>query len=88
MEETLEAGLARLFGGGRQLLAQRDASAPVAAPAPAADAADGEAARRAVAHYERARAAQRSDDWATYGEEMRLLGEALRQLNARSTQRP
>jgi hypothetical protein len=36
--------------------------------------------RRAVEHFERARAAQRSDDWATYGAEMRRLGEVLRQL--------
>jgi uncharacterized membrane protein (UPF0182 family) len=49
---------------------------------------DGETVRRAVAHYERARAAQRADDWATYGGEMRLLGELLRQLNAASTPHP
>jgi len=39
-------------------------------------------------HYDRARAAQRADDWATYGEQMRLLGERLRELSATSTPRP
>jgi uncharacterized membrane protein (UPF0182 family) len=39
-------------------------------------------ARRANDHYERARAAQRTDDWATYGAEMKRLGEVLRQLSA------
>jgi uncharacterized membrane protein (UPF0182 family) len=33
-------------------------------------------------HYERARAAQRAEDWAAYGVEMRRLGEVLRRLNA------
>jgi uncharacterized membrane protein (UPF0182 family) len=39
-------------------------------------------ARRANDHYARARAAQRADDWATYGAEMKRLGEVLRQLGA------
>jgi hypothetical protein len=37
-----------------------------------------------MGHYERARAAQRADDWATYGTEMRLLGEVLRRLGTAS----
>jgi hypothetical protein len=31
-------------------------------------------------HYDRARTAQRADDWAKYGDEMRQLGELLKQL--------
>ena len=38
--------------------------------------------RQAGAHYARAGAAQRADDWATYGAEMRRLGEVLRRLRA------
>ena len=88
MEESLEAGLARLFGGERQLLAQRDTiEAPATRPA-ATVSAVAEVARRAASHYERARAAQRADDWATYGEEMRLLGEALREMRAGGDARP
>jgi hypothetical protein len=45
-------------------------------------------ATQAREHYDRARAAQRSDDWATYGAEMRRLGEVLRQLEATRAQRP
>lgn len=91
MEETLEAGLARLFGG-----------AMLASAAPPTPAADQPAASRAVADtgsgavarlareaseaYERARAAQRSDDWTTYGSEMRKLGDILRRLSANRPQ--
>jgi uncharacterized membrane protein (UPF0182 family) len=45
-------------------------------------------ARQANAHYEQARAAQRNDDWTTYGAEMKKLGEVLRQLEARQSVRP
>jgi hypothetical protein len=31
-------------------------------------------------HYERAIEAQRAGDWAKYGEELRLLGEALAKM--------
>jgi uncharacterized membrane protein (UPF0182 family) len=88
MEESLEAGLARLFGGSGQLLAQGDADRRVPAEHALDVDANREALRRAAGHYERARAAQRADDWSTYGEEMRLLGELLRQLSATGPQRP
>mgnify|MGYP006206586547 CR=1 FL=1 len=39
---------------------------------------------RARDHYDRAIAAQRSGDWATYGTELRRLGELLRQEDAAS----
>jgi uncharacterized membrane protein (UPF0182 family) len=88
MEESLEGGLARLFGGGAPLLAQRGVTEPAPARVTTAVAANAEAIRRAVTHYERARAAQRADDWATYGEEMRVLGELLRQLDTAAAPRP
>ena len=92
MEETLDQGLARLFGAegdARAARAGRDvsgAAAPIAAQpapvsgAPAPAAASGPLAQRAREHYDRALAAQRAGDWATYGEEIRRLGEVLRQL--------
>ena len=92
MEETLEQGLARLFGAegdARAARAGRDVSG-VAAPAavqpapstgaPAPSAPTGPLAQRAREHYDRALAAQRAGDWATYGEEIKRLGEVLRQM--------
>ena len=79
MEETLEAGLARLFGG------QVGPSAAAAAPLGAARPGNGPAAdlaRRAAELYQRAVEAQRSGDWARYGEALSQLGEVLRQLQA------
>jgi uncharacterized membrane protein (UPF0182 family) len=91
MEETLEAGLARIFGergkapaagpappGGTQTSTSPPAPSTAAA-APGATALDGLAAE-ARGHYDRAIAAQRAGDWAKYGEELRALGEALERM--------
>ena len=94
MAETLDAALVAMFGegttapSGPRAAARGDAAAPtVAAPTAADTSARGvttvELARRASQHYDRARAAQRADDWATYGAEMKRLGEVLRELAAR-----
>lgn len=91
MRETLEAGLATLFGGD----VPRNADQPAAVPAAGADSAGVAAApARAVAaptntgliaearsRYDRALAAQRSGDWAAYGREIQALGEVLRRLS-------
>ena len=42
----------------------------------------GDLLRQAAEHFERARAAQKADDWTTYGTEMRRLGEILRKAEA------
>jgi uncharacterized membrane protein (UPF0182 family) len=79
MEETLEGGLARLFGG------VVEPAATTAAPAAATQAGEGRAAdlaRRASELYQRAVEAQRAGEWARYGEEWSRLGEVLRQLQA------
>ena len=81
MEETLEEGLARLFGGG---LGRVEPAAVAGAPAAAAPG-DGRAAdlgQRALQLYRSAVEAQRAGDWARYGEELARLGEVLRQLEA------
>ncbi|MBA3497082.1 MAG: UPF0182 family protein [Gemmatimonadales bacterium] len=85
MQETLEGGLAELFGG-----SSRPRSQPAPAVAPEAAVADrgasgadtGFPARVAEARrrYEAALQAQRELDWARYGEEMRRLGELLERL--------
>jgi uncharacterized protein len=79
MEETLEAGLARLFGGVVEPSAV--AAAPGAAPRPG-DGRTADLARQAGESYRRAVEAQRVGDWARYGEELSRLGEVLRQLQA------
>jgi len=86
MEETFEEGLQLLFGEGvgqnsRSSTAAR-ATQPAATNAPRASADSEREAlvRQAQQHYDRARAAQRADDWATYGAEMQRLGEVLRRL--------
>jgi uncharacterized membrane protein (UPF0182 family) len=93
MERTLDAALARLFGGagpsaatsaatGESGSAPAPSGAPTTRTAPAAP----EAPRapgapdliaEAQATYERALAAQRAGDWARYGEEIKRLGELL-----------
>ena len=86
MDETLDAGLRRLFaeGSGAARVAPGSASDTSGAPPAvraAVDSAEFESLlRQAQQHYDRARAAQRADDWATYGAEMRQLGEVLRRL--------
>src|SRR2546421_3302274 len=79
MEETLDAGLARLFGGAVEPTAAT--TAPTGA-APPNNARAADLARRAAELYQRAVAAQRSGDRARYGEARSQLGEALRQLQA------
>jgi uncharacterized membrane protein (UPF0182 family) len=93
MEESLDAALARLFGGngapaapsetrtGGPAAAAAVASAQGAAPPPASSAPT--LAAEARTHYDRAIEAQRAGDWAKYGEEIRALGETLRRMNAR-----
>jgi len=78
MSETLDGALAELFGG---------SAAPRGEAVPAAAAAPGDAALRALivearTHYESAMAAQRAGDWAHYGDEIRLLGELLARIGA------
>jgi uncharacterized protein len=80
MHETLEAGLAELFGG-------RTGPRPGPEPAIAAAAATTDSGVRVLAEearrrYQAALQAQREIDWARYGEEMRRLGEVLERLGA------
>ena len=69
--------LARLFEGQAPTPRQ-----PTAEPVPSAPSSTAELIQRANEHYQRALAAQRAGDWARYGEEMRLVGEVLRALQA------
>jgi uncharacterized membrane protein (UPF0182 family) len=82
MGETLEDGLAALFGArtpARATIAAAD-SAAVTRPAAAAAGTSADALREAQQHYDRAIAAQRAGDWAAYGREIDQLGAVLKQL--------
>jgi uncharacterized membrane protein (UPF0182 family) len=87
MEETLEAALARLFGGEPSptpVLATTADSAAAPVPVPVAAAPDtlpGALLARAREHYDRAVAAQRAGRWGVYGTEIDQLGEVLRRLS-------
>ncbi len=94
MDSTLDLGLARLFGGAvdrpQPLIADAPESerpelglptpTPTTTSTPATDARTADLVRRAQDHYDRAIAAQRAGDWATYGEQLRQLGDVLREL--------
>ncbi|MFL5403850.1 MAG: UPF0182 family protein [Gemmatimonadales bacterium] len=77
MRETLDEGLAELFGGSPG----RRAPEPLGAAEPATPASQlPTLLREARQHYDAALDAQRNIDWATYGEEMRKLGEVLQRM--------
>jgi uncharacterized membrane protein (UPF0182 family) len=91
MEPTLDAALARLFGGGAQPAepeteqVRRDVPdaqpASATTPLPNGDApAFDDLAAAARGHYEAAIAAQRAGDWSRYGDELRRLGEVLERM--------
>lgn len=85
MEETLGEGLMRLFGGEVGDTGSRDVtvSLPSVTTRSGADVVLAEMISQAEQHYESALAAQREGNWARYGEEMRRVGELLRQLRER-----
>ncbi len=85
MEETLEQGLQNLFGegaasGARGTVRSATSATPAEPAARAATEARDALVQQAVQLYERAKAAQRADDWAAYGEAMQRLGDVLRRL--------
>ncbi len=87
MQETLDAGLTELFGGSTGAGTRGEAPAPgeaVAAPGETAFRAMASEARR---RYLAALQAQRDNDWARYGEEMRRLGELLDQIGGGGVER-
>jgi uncharacterized membrane protein (UPF0182 family) len=87
MEETLQAALDKIFGPGAAPAAAEPevAQAAGAAPPPPAPRTSAESTLATLAdqardHYQRALEAQRSGDWALYGEEIKKLGEVLEQM--------
>src|SRR5688500_5331378 len=90
MRETFEDGLEALFGGRVPVASTLPAGvvadtaagvAPAAAPAPPPASTPSSLIAEARQHYDRAIAAQRAGDWATYGREIQLLGATLQRMN-------
>ena len=77
MRETLEEGLAELFGGSSET---KRAPAAVAVQPAESDTELSTVLEEVRRRYQAALQAQRELDWARYGEEMRQLGEALERL--------
>ncbi|MBI3263880.1 MAG: UPF0182 family protein [Acidobacteria bacterium] len=87
MDETLEAALDRIFGGGAAApaggqppRATADQAVEPSAPAGAGDRELERLASEARTHYERALQAQREGNWTAYGEEIKLLGAILQKM--------
>ena len=78
MEETLEAGLARLFG---TTTGQQAKPGGVTAPSvEPTDASKENLAKQATETYDAAIRAQKEGDWGRYGDEIKKLGEILNKL--------
>jgi hypothetical protein len=80
MEETLEAAMARLFGGASAASVPRVLQAAAAVPGAATSPEVARAIREATAAWETALTAQRAGDWGRYGDQMRIVGERLARL--------
>ena len=78
MEETLEAGLAKIFGTAEGQTELSQETSVVAAPA---DISKEGFLKQANESYEAAIRAQREGDWGRYGEEIKKLGEILSKLS-------
>jgi hypothetical protein len=79
MAENLELALRRLFtgsGAAPSATIASDSTSPTRAGSDLAS-----LAREAQQHFDRARAAQRADDWATYGAEMKKLADVLQRMH-------
>ena len=86
MEETLERGLARIFQGYQTSSTEQPTQEKQASPAAKAttdtetDSSRDEFLQQASDAYDAALNAQKSGDWAKYGEEIKKLGETLEKL--------
>jgi uncharacterized membrane protein (UPF0182 family) len=80
MEETLEAGLAKIFGTASQVSTSTDPKKITIPTAVVPDAQRNRLLQQANEAYESALRAQREGNWALYGEEITKLGNTLKAL--------
>ena len=74
MEATLDLALERVFGG--QVAMDKETTAAV----PDKPVTRQDSIKQAKDHFDRAMSAQRRGDWTLYGNEIRRLGEVLREI--------
>lgn len=81
MEETLDQGLVRLFGGTATPSVATTTEVDVAVAGVGADLSEvADLAQQAAQHYQSALEAQRAGDWARYGEEIQQVGDLLSRI--------
>ncbi|MGD0623750.1 MAG: UPF0182 family protein [Thermodesulfobacteriota bacterium] len=78
MEENLELSLQRVFGG--ELLREREAPRLAVATVPQKEKSDRQIAGEALVHYRKGQDFLRQGNWGGYGEELKKMEEALRNL--------
>ncbi|MGH7429491.1 MAG: UPF0182 family protein, partial [Candidatus Methylomirabilaceae bacterium] len=83
MEENLDRALAQVFGGPARVAASPGRAS--GAPAGSADSSVKALASRAYDHYTRAQELLRQGNFAAYGEELKRLESALKELRTRAT---
>jgi hypothetical protein len=86
MEETLDASLARIFGGAPPKPSGAEPPTVAGQPTPGQPqpATSENLAAQAKQHYDRATQALRDGNWALYGEEIKRLGEVLERMQSKS----
>ncbi len=80
MEETLEAALRRIFGGG----STKDKAPGTKQPEATGDQTDRQMAIEALGHYRKAQELLRQGNWAAFGEELKRTGDLLDALEKRN----
>jgi uncharacterized membrane protein (UPF0182 family) len=85
MEETLDAALKKIFGGGSGNTVRDKKESPEGRQAaPAGDQTDRQTALQALGHFQKAQEFLRQGNWAAYGEEIKHTGELLRTIEKKN----
>jgi len=80
MEETLEAGLTKIFGSASRVSTPTDSQKPSVPQVIVPDARKNRLLQEATESYESALQAQREGNWSKYGEEIEKLGVLIKEL--------
>jgi uncharacterized membrane protein (UPF0182 family) len=83
MEETLEAALRRIFGGG-SVKEKKGTSQPTQESGATGDQTDRQMAIEALGHYRKAQELLRQGNWAAFGEELKRTGDLLNALEKKN----